>query len=109
MLGAGRVISIERVPERLAMAANSGKAETIDIKKEKVYDRPKMQNSDAWKHKQKLHTLGCGLIRCRSRPRFIGRFSGNSRAGQAEVTVLAVVSPEASAGVLEDIRTWSGL
>ena len=39
MLGAGRVISIERVPERLAMAAEFGKAETIDIKKEKVYDR----------------------------------------------------------------------
>ena len=39
MLGAGRVISIERVPERLAMAANFGKAETIDIKNEKVYDR----------------------------------------------------------------------
>ena len=39
MLGAGRVISIERVPERLAMAAHFGKAETIDIKNEKVYDR----------------------------------------------------------------------
>jgi len=39
MLGAGRVISIERVPERLAMAEKHGKAETIDIKKEKVYDK----------------------------------------------------------------------
>ncbi|MDQ6676688.1 MAG: glutathione-dependent formaldehyde dehydrogenase [Acidobacteriota bacterium] len=39
MLGAGRVISIERVPERLAMAQKYGKAETIDIKKEKVYDK----------------------------------------------------------------------
>ncbi len=39
LLGAERVICIERVPERLAMAAKFGKAETIDITKEKVYDR----------------------------------------------------------------------
>ena len=31
MLGAGRVIAIDRVPERLAMAATHGKAETIDF------------------------------------------------------------------------------
>ncbi len=38
MLGAGRVIAIDTVPERLAMAA-AGKAETIDFMKGKVYDR----------------------------------------------------------------------
>jgi threonine dehydrogenase-like Zn-dependent dehydrogenase len=39
MLGAGRVIAIDRVPERLTMAAEHGKAETINFEKEAVYDR----------------------------------------------------------------------
>ena len=39
MLGAGRVIAIDRVHERLQMAREHGKAETIDFSKEKVYDR----------------------------------------------------------------------
>jgi len=41
MLGAGRVIAIDRVPERLALAASHCKAETIDFMavKESVYDR----------------------------------------------------------------------
>jgi len=39
MLGAGRVIAIDRVPERLAMAQTAGRAETIDFTKEDVYDR----------------------------------------------------------------------
>jgi threonine dehydrogenase-like Zn-dependent dehydrogenase len=38
MLGAGRVIAIDEVPERLAMAAGHGKAETIDFSKVDVYD-----------------------------------------------------------------------
>ena len=38
MLGAGRVIAIDRVPERLALA-EAGKAETINFDKEDVYDR----------------------------------------------------------------------
>jgi threonine dehydrogenase-like Zn-dependent dehydrogenase len=38
MLGAGRVFAIDRVPERLAMAA-AGKAETINFDEVKVYDR----------------------------------------------------------------------
>ncbi len=38
MQGAGRVIAIDEVPERLAMAAD-GKAETIDFSTEDVYDR----------------------------------------------------------------------
>jgi threonine dehydrogenase-like Zn-dependent dehydrogenase len=39
MLGAGRVISIERVPERLAMARSKGRAETINFEDGDVYDR----------------------------------------------------------------------
>lgn len=39
MLGAGRVIAIDRVPERLAMARDHGKAETIDFTETDVYDR----------------------------------------------------------------------
>ncbi len=39
MLGAGRVIAIDRVPERLKMAEEQGKAETINFDKVSVYDR----------------------------------------------------------------------
>lgn len=39
MLGAGRVVAIDGVPERLRMAAEHGRAELIDVTKEKVYDR----------------------------------------------------------------------
>lgn len=38
MLGAGRVIAIDKVPERLEMARLHGKAETIDFSQVKVYD-----------------------------------------------------------------------
>jgi len=38
MFGAGRVIAIDRVPERLAMARAFGKAETIDFSKKTVFD-----------------------------------------------------------------------
>jgi threonine dehydrogenase-like Zn-dependent dehydrogenase len=38
MFNAGRVIAIDRVPERLAMAATHGRAETIDFSRVKVYD-----------------------------------------------------------------------
>jgi threonine dehydrogenase-like Zn-dependent dehydrogenase len=38
MLGAGRVIAIDRVPERLAMAREHGKAETINFDEEDVYE-----------------------------------------------------------------------
>lgn len=38
MLGAGRVIAIDDVPERLEMARIHGKAETIDFSKQNVYD-----------------------------------------------------------------------
>ena len=39
MMGAGRVISIDRVPERLAMSAGAGKAETINFDHEHVKER----------------------------------------------------------------------
>ena len=39
MLQAGRVIAIDRVPERLAMAQRHGRAETIDFSKDDVYSR----------------------------------------------------------------------
>ncbi len=39
MLGAGRVIAIDRVPERLALAASQGRAETINFDDEEVHDR----------------------------------------------------------------------
>jgi threonine dehydrogenase-like Zn-dependent dehydrogenase len=39
MLGAGRVIAIDGVPERLLLAQSWGKAETIDNTKEKVQER----------------------------------------------------------------------
>ncbi len=38
MLGAGRVIAIDMVPERLEMARTIGKAEVIDTSKQNVYD-----------------------------------------------------------------------
>ncbi|HWV23130.1 MAG TPA: zinc-dependent alcohol dehydrogenase [Thermomicrobiales bacterium] len=38
MLGAGRVIAIDMVPERLELARTKGRAETIDTSKQNVYD-----------------------------------------------------------------------
>lgn len=38
MMGAGRVVAIDRIPERIAMAAAAG-AETINFDEEDVYDR----------------------------------------------------------------------
>ena len=39
MLGAGRVIAIDNVPERLALAAGAGRAETVNFDDTDVYDR----------------------------------------------------------------------
>jgi threonine dehydrogenase-like Zn-dependent dehydrogenase len=39
MLGAGRVIAIDKVPERLELAASKGKAEIIDSEKENVVEK----------------------------------------------------------------------
>ena len=39
LMGAGRVIAIDHVPERLRMAETKGRAETIDFKEVGVYDK----------------------------------------------------------------------
>src|SRR5581483_11377780 len=39
MLGAGRVVAIDRVPERLAMAQKHGKAEVINFELDNVYEK----------------------------------------------------------------------
>ena len=39
MMGAGRVIAIDNVPERLAMAETHGKAEIVNFDEADVYDR----------------------------------------------------------------------
>jgi threonine dehydrogenase-like Zn-dependent dehydrogenase len=39
LLGAGRVVAIDRFPERLAMAAGYGATDTINYEQEDVYDR----------------------------------------------------------------------
>jgi threonine dehydrogenase-like Zn-dependent dehydrogenase len=39
LLGAGRVVGIDSVPERLRMASEQGKAEVINFEKEDVFDR----------------------------------------------------------------------
>ncbi len=39
MLGAGRVIAIDCVEEKLTMAATEGNTETINFEKDSVYDR----------------------------------------------------------------------
>jgi threonine dehydrogenase-like Zn-dependent dehydrogenase len=41
LLGAERVIAIDHVPERLEMALEKGRAETIDLSREDVFDRLK--------------------------------------------------------------------
>lgn len=38
LLGAGRVIAIDRVPERLAMAKNVGRAEVLNFEKDDIYE-----------------------------------------------------------------------
>jgi threonine dehydrogenase-like Zn-dependent dehydrogenase len=38
MLGAGRVVAIDRVPERLEMARTHGRAETINFDEQDVYE-----------------------------------------------------------------------
>ncbi|WP_050024685.1 zinc-dependent alcohol dehydrogenase [Verrucomicrobium sp. BvORR034] len=38
IMGAGRVIAIDRVPERLAMAASHGKAETLNFDNDDIYE-----------------------------------------------------------------------
>jgi threonine dehydrogenase-like Zn-dependent dehydrogenase len=58
MLGAGRVIAIDRVPERLRMAEKYGKAETINFDKDSVYD--KLQEMTAGRGPDRcIDAVGC--------------------------------------------------
>ena len=80
MLGAGRVIAIDEVPERLAMA-EAGGAETIDFSKTDVYDELMKRTGQTWS--RQLHRRGRlrGLRtrggRCRARQGQGGNFPGD--------------------------------
>ena len=58
MLGAGRVIAIDNVPERLAMAANEGGAETINFDEVDVYDTL-MEMTDGRGPDSCIDAVGC--------------------------------------------------
>ena len=58
MLGAGRVIAIDSVPERLAMAETEGKAETINYDKTDVYERL-MELTDGRGPDRCIDAVGC--------------------------------------------------
>lgn len=60
MLGAGRVIAIDRVPERLAMAATHGRAETINFTEDEegVYDEL-MQMTNGRGPDRCIDAVGC--------------------------------------------------
>jgi len=58
MFGAGRVIAIDRVPERLEMAARQGRAETINFEKENVYERLK-EMTDGRGPDRCIDAVGC--------------------------------------------------
>jgi threonine dehydrogenase-like Zn-dependent dehydrogenase len=72
MLGAGRVIAIDRVPERLKMAEEKGKAEVINFEKGEggVYDRfQEMTNGAAGPIAASMRSRGSARRRCvRRRP-----------------------------------------
>ena len=53
MLGAGRVIAIDREPERLRMAVEQGKAETIDFEEKDVFET--LQGDDRRPRARRLH------------------------------------------------------
>ena len=58
MLGAGRVIAIDRIPERLELARTQGKAETIDFSEEDVYERL-MEMTDGRGPDRGIDAVGC--------------------------------------------------
>jgi threonine dehydrogenase-like Zn-dependent dehydrogenase len=58
MLGAGRVIAIDRVPERLSMARDKGKAETINFDEHDVYDQL-MEMTDGRGPDRCIDAVGC--------------------------------------------------
>lgn len=58
MLGAGRVIAIDHVPERLELARTKGKAETIDFEEVDVYERL-MEMTDGRGPDRCIDAVGC--------------------------------------------------
>ncbi len=58
MFGAGRVIAIDSVPERLAMAAEVGRAETINFEEVDVYDQL-MEMTDGHGPDRCIEAVGC--------------------------------------------------
>jgi threonine dehydrogenase-like Zn-dependent dehydrogenase len=58
LLGAGRVIAIDHVPERLELARRFGKAETINFKDEDVYDKL-MSMTDERGPDRAIDAVGC--------------------------------------------------
>ena len=64
LLGAGRVIAIDTVPERLALARDAG-AETLDFMKEDIYER--IQELTQRPRRRRLHR--CRRHRAAQRPR----------------------------------------
>ena len=71
LLGAERVIAIDTVPERLALAQAAG-AMTLDFKKEDIYDRIQELTARPRRrrlHRRRRHRAGHRLrLRCRRRP-----------------------------------------
>lgn len=66
MLGAGRVIAIDRVPERLALASSAGKAETLNYEDEKhlmakLYDMTEGRGPDSCIDAVGMEAHGTGL------------------------------------------------
>jgi len=61
LLGAGRVISIDNVPERLAMAESQGKAETINFDDVDVYDEL-MSRTDNRGPDRCMDAVGCEAL-----------------------------------------------
>lgn len=58
MFGAGRVIAVDRVPERLQMAQDKGKAETINLDKADVYE-VLMEMTDGRGPDRCIDAVGC--------------------------------------------------
>src|SRR5690606_7148813 len=59
MMGAGRVIAIDMVPERLEMARTIGKAEVIDTSKQNVYDTLQEMRSEERRVGARRRARGC--------------------------------------------------
>ena len=80
MLGAGRVIAIDRVPERLRDGPSTGKAETINFEEKDVYDRL-MEMTKGRGPDRCIDAVGRRGARRRQHRRGDGQGEGGGRAG----------------------------